>query len=107
MLEKTPVGVNAFLSNTTEYAPAMRNAGDAQDEDNLERVLKCLERRISVRNEDGSRLSRDDVEIVGTSPPDDTWRAPLSGLPQGEAHGTREHHIRTIAYPIRICCPDC
>ena len=36
----------------------------------------------------------------------DTWRAPLSGLPQGEAHGTREHHGRTITYPIRICCPD-
>ena len=25
-------------------------------------------------------------------PQEDTWRAPLSGLPQGEAHGTREHH---------------
>ena len=61
---------------------------------------------------------------VGTPPPDDTWRAslsgatpsglpkeghvarPLSGLPQGEAHDTRKHHIRTIAYPIRIYCPD-
>ena len=28
------------------------------------------------------------------------------GFPQGEAHGTHEHHTRTIAYPIRICCPD-
>ena len=33
-------------------------------------------------------------------------RSPLSGLPQGEAHGTCEHHTRTITYPIRICCPD-
>ena len=39
-------------------------------------------------------------------PQEDMWRAPLSGLPQGEAHGTREHHTRTIAYPIWICCPD-
>ena len=37
---------------------------------------------------------------------EDMWRAPLSGLPQGEAHGTHEHHTRTIAYPIRIWCPD-
>nr|CAN60699.1 hypothetical protein VITISV_030765 [Vitis vinifera] len=35
-----------------------------------------------------------------------TCAAMLFGLPQGEAHGTREHHTRTIAYPIRICCPD-
>ena len=63
------------------------------------------------------------VQGVGTSPPDDTERASLSGatpsgfpkrtcaamlseLPQGEAHGTREHHTRTIAYPIWMCCPD-
>ena len=39
-------------------------------------------------------------------PQEDMWCAPLSGLPQGEAHGTREHHTRTIAYPIRICCPN-
>ena len=32
----------------------------------------------------------------------DTWCAPLSGLPQEEAHDTRKHHVRTIAYPIRI-----
>ena len=24
----------------------------------------------------------------------------------GEAHDTRDHHTRTIAYPIWICCPD-
>ena len=39
-------------------------------------------------------------------PQEDMWCAPLSGLPQGEAHDTREHYTRTIAYPIRICCPD-
>ncbi|WJZ89128.1 hypothetical protein VitviT2T_008371 [Vitis vinifera] len=44
LLEKTPAEVNAFLSNPTEYASAMRNAGDAQARDNLERVLECLER---------------------------------------------------------------
>ena len=51
----------------------------------------------------GDRLH---VQGVGTPPPDDTECASLSELPQGEAHDTREHHTRTIAYPIRICCPD-
>ena len=32
--------------------------------------------------------------------------AMLSGFSQGEAHVTHQHHTRTIAYPIRICCPD-
>ena len=34
-------------------------------------------------------------------PQEDTWRAPLSGLPQGEAQGTREHHTPddNISYP--------
>ena len=34
-------------------------------------------------------------------PQEDTWRAPLSGLPQGEAHGTRDHHTPndSISYP--------
>ncbi|KAK7289864.1 hypothetical protein RIF29_03859 [Crotalaria pallida] len=44
LLEKTPAEVNAYLSNPGEYANAMRNAGDAQARDNLERVLECLER---------------------------------------------------------------
>ena len=39
-------------------------------------------------------------------PQEDLRHAPLSGLPQEETHGTGEHHTRTIAYPIRICCPD-
>nr|CAN78092.1 hypothetical protein VITISV_042580 [Vitis vinifera] len=34
-------------------------------------------------------------------PQEDTWRAPLSGFPQGEAHDTREHHTPddSISYP--------
>ncbi|KAI8574049.1 hypothetical protein RHMOL_Rhmol01G0324500 [Rhododendron molle] len=44
LLEKTPAEVNAFLSNPSEYTSAMRNAGDAQARDNLERVLECLDR---------------------------------------------------------------
>ncbi|GFZ01570.1 ubiquitin-activating enzyme 1 [Actinidia rufa] len=44
LLEKTPAEVNAFLSNPSEYASAMRNAGDALARDNLERVLECLDR---------------------------------------------------------------
>ena len=51
-----------------------------------------------------------DARLSGSTPfefpQEDMWCAPLSGLPQGEAHGTREHHTRMIAYPIRICCPD-
>ena len=63
------------------------------------------------------------MQGVGTYPPDETERArlsgstpsgfpkrtcgtPLSGLPQGEAHSTREHHTRTIAYPIWMCSPN-
>ncbi|XP_042013546.1 ubiquitin-activating enzyme E1 1-like isoform X1 [Salvia splendens] len=44
LLEKTPAEVNAYLSNPAEYASAMRNAGDAQARDNLERVIECLDR---------------------------------------------------------------
>ncbi|XP_076904023.1 ubiquitin-activating enzyme E1 1-like [Bidens hawaiensis] len=44
LLEKTPSEVNAYLSNPSEYASAMKNAGDAQARDNLERVLECLDR---------------------------------------------------------------
>ncbi|KAK8564704.1 hypothetical protein V6N13_019865 [Hibiscus sabdariffa] len=43
LLEKTPAEVNSYLSNPSEYAMSMRNAGDAQAKDNLERVLECLE----------------------------------------------------------------
>ncbi|KAJ4979112.1 hypothetical protein NE237_009892 [Protea cynaroides] len=43
LLEKTPAEVNAFLSNPSEYTAAMKNAGDAQARDNLERVIECLD----------------------------------------------------------------
>ncbi|WJZ81200.1 hypothetical protein VitviT2T_001053 [Vitis vinifera] len=64
------------------------------------------------------------VQGVGTPPPDDTKRALLSGAaPSGFPKRTRgalpypdslkEKHMTlvnitpwTIAYPIRICCPD-
>ncbi|XP_073141807.1 ubiquitin-activating enzyme E1 1-like isoform X2 [Henckelia pumila] len=44
LLEKTPTEVNAYLSNPSEYTSAMKNAGDAQARDTLERVLECLDR---------------------------------------------------------------
>ncbi|GMN23622.1 hypothetical protein TIFTF001_000189 [Ficus carica] len=44
LLEKTPTEVNAYLTNSSEYATAMRNAGDAQARDTLDRVLECLDR---------------------------------------------------------------
>ncbi|EXB37970.1 Ubiquitin-activating enzyme E1 2 [Morus notabilis] len=44
LLEKTPTEVNTYLSNPSEYAMSMRNAGDAQARDTLDRVLECLDR---------------------------------------------------------------
>ncbi|KAK3139148.1 hypothetical protein QOZ80_5AG0378620 [Eleusine coracana subsp. coracana] len=44
LLEKTPIEVNAFLSNRSGYAAAARTAGDAQARDQLERVIECLDR---------------------------------------------------------------
>lgn len=44
LLEKTPAEVNAYLTSPTEYASAMKNAGDAQARDNLDRVLECLDK---------------------------------------------------------------
>lgn len=44
LLEKTPAEVNAYLISPTEYASAMKNAGDAQARDNLDRVLECLDK---------------------------------------------------------------
>ena len=56
-----------------------------------------------VAHRKGDRLR---VQGVGTLPLDDTERASLSGatpsrFPQGEAHGTREHHTPddSISYP--------
>ena len=79
-----------------------------------------------VERHKGDRLR---VQGAGTPPPDDTERASLSGAslsrasPPGFLKRTRsalpypdslrEKHTtlviitpRTIAYPIRICCPD-
>ena len=74
-----------------------------------------------VERRKGDRLR---VQGVGTPPPDDTERASLSrATPSGFPKRTRdalpysdslsEKHMtlvnitpRTIAYPIRICCPD-
>ncbi|KAG8371515.1 hypothetical protein BUALT_Bualt13G0095600 [Buddleja alternifolia] len=44
LLEKTPAEVNTYLSSPSEYISAMRNAGDAQARDNLERIIECLDR---------------------------------------------------------------
>ncbi|KAI4368912.1 hypothetical protein MLD38_017415 [Melastoma candidum] len=52
LLEKTPAEVNAFLSNPGEYCNAMRNAGDAQARDTLERVLECLDMERCLTFED-------------------------------------------------------
>ncbi|XP_023532141.1 ubiquitin-activating enzyme E1 1-like [Cucurbita pepo subsp. pepo] len=52
LLEKTPSDVNAYLSNPSEYASSMMNAGDAQSRDTLERVLECLDRERCETFED-------------------------------------------------------
>ncbi|EEF35682.1 ubiquitin-activating enzyme E1 1 [Ricinus communis] len=52
LLEKTPGEVNAYLNNPREYMTAMKNAGDAQAKDNLERVLECLDKERCVAFED-------------------------------------------------------
>ncbi|KAK7321373.1 hypothetical protein VNO77_31960 [Canavalia gladiata] len=52
LLEKTPAEVNTYLSNPSEYTNAMRNAGDAQARDNLERILECLDREKCETFED-------------------------------------------------------
>ncbi|GAB2290588.1 E1 ubiquitin-activating protein [Dionaea muscipula] len=44
LLEKIPTEVNAYLSNPREYTSSMRNVGDAQSRETLERVLECLDR---------------------------------------------------------------
>ena len=90
--------------------------------------VECRRSRIpdvrhpkKVERRKGYRLR---VQGIGTPPSDDTERASLSGAtPSGfpkRTHGAlpypnsfREKHTalaiitpRTIAYPIRICCPD-
>ncbi|XP_065853195.1 ubiquitin-activating enzyme E1 2-like isoform X2 [Euphorbia lathyris] len=44
LLEKTPAEVNAYLKSPKEYLSAMKNSGDAQAKDNLERVIECLDK---------------------------------------------------------------
>ncbi|KAG2639246.1 hypothetical protein PVAP13_2NG613700 [Panicum virgatum] len=52
LLEKIPNEVNSFLSNPTQYAAAMRKAGDAQARELLERVSECLGKERCITFED-------------------------------------------------------
>lgn len=52
LLEKTPGEANAYLNNPREYMSAMKNAGDAQAKDNLERVLECLDKERCLEFQD-------------------------------------------------------
>ncbi|RLM86686.1 Ubiquitin-activating enzyme E1 3 [Panicum miliaceum] len=52
LLEKTPNEVNSFLSNPTQYAAAMKKAGDAQARELLERVSECLGKERCITFED-------------------------------------------------------
>ncbi|KAJ4704364.1 Ubiquitin activating enzyme E1 [Melia azedarach] len=44
LVEKTPAEVNAYLTSPIEYTSAMKNAGDAQSRDTLDRILECLDK---------------------------------------------------------------
>uniref|UniRef100_A0A803MW84 E1 ubiquitin-activating enzyme n=3 Tax=Chenopodium quinoa TaxID=63459 RepID=A0A803MW84_CHEQI len=67
LLEKTPAEVNAYLSNPSEYTSSMRNAGDAQARDTLERVLECLEKERCKTFEDCVAWARLKFEDYYTS----------------------------------------
>ncbi|XP_020582086.1 ubiquitin-activating enzyme E1 1 [Phalaenopsis equestris] len=58
LFERTPNEVNNFLSNPEEYALSMRNAGDAQARDLLERVYEFLEKERCETFEDCVKWSR-------------------------------------------------
>lgn len=92
LLEKTPAEVNAYLSKPSEYLTNMRNAGDAQARDTLERVLECLDRERCETFQDcigWARLKFEDYfsnrvkQLIYTFPEDATtstgapfWSAP-------------------------------
>lgn len=92
LLEKTPAEVNAYLSNPSEYTSSMKNAGDAQARDTLERVRECLDRERCETFQDcitWARLKFEDYfvnrvkQLIYTFPEDATtstgvpfWSAP-------------------------------
>ncbi|XP_020276157.1 ubiquitin-activating enzyme E1 2-like [Asparagus officinalis] len=92
LLQKTPSEVNNFLSNPKEYASSMKNAGDAQARDQLERVLECLDKERCETFDDcvtWARLKFEDYfsnrvkQLIYTFPEDATtstgapfWSAP-------------------------------
>ena len=105
----------------TPSFPIRRQAPDVRYPEKVE----CQPDRIPPRwNELCGKGDRLRVQGVGTPPPDDTKCTRLSGsTPSGFPKRTRsalpypdslrEKHTalaiitpRTIAYPIRICCPD-
>ena len=67
--------------------------------------VECHPDRISnvgyLEKMERRKGDRPRVHGVGTHP-----EQLHSDSPKGEAPGTHDHHTRTIAYPIRICCPD-
>ena len=105
-------------------SPIRRQAPDVKYPEKVERHPDRIPDVIYPEKMERRKSDRLRVHGVGTPPPDDTERASLAGAtPSGfpkrtrgalpypdslkkEAHDTRDHHTRTIAYPIRICCPD-
>ncbi|KAL3624006.1 E1 ubiquitin-activating protein [Castilleja foliolosa] len=112
LLEKTPAEVNAYLSNPNEYASAMRNAGDAQARDNLERVIECLDKERCESFQDcivWARLKFEDYfanrvkQLTFTFPEDATtstgtpfWSAPKRFPRHLEFSNTDPSHLHFI-----------
>ncbi|KAK3147536.1 hypothetical protein QOZ80_3BG0283550 [Eleusine coracana subsp. coracana] len=129
LLDKIPTEVNSFLSNPTQYAAAMRKAGDAQARELLERVHDCLEKERCERFEDcitWARLKFEDYfsnrvkQLIFTFPEDAAtstgapfWSAPKRFPHPLEFSAADSSHIHFImaasllrAVSFEISVPD-
>ncbi|KAK6145241.1 hypothetical protein DH2020_022061 [Rehmannia glutinosa] len=122
LLEKTPAEANAYLSNPGEYTSAMRNAGDAQARDNLERVIECLDRERCESFQDcitWARLKFEDYfanrvkQLTFTFPEDaaTSTGAPFWSAPKPETFGIPvpdwAKHPKKLAEAVdKVIVPD-
>ena len=98
---------SVFLSHLTVIYPDVKCQRTEFRMWNVPRRQANRSNSIRIPHPGVRYLRRQSIRINSIRiPQEDMWRSPLSGLPQGEAHDTHDHHTRTIAYPIRICCPD-
>ena len=80
-------------------------AGQNSSPGGMSYVAHCKGDRLRVKGVGTPLLDDTERKAIRINsiriPQEDMWRAPLSRLPQGEAHGTREHHTPddSISYP--------